>query len=158
MDWDAPWAVVAGALFVIVCLRAGATYTAGRLMTAGAAHTRLRRLIGSRGYLLAHRLLDRWGPPVVAVSFLTIGFQTVMNLAAGVTRMPLRHYLPAMVVGGALWAMVYASVGLVSLHVWGLLWGRSPAVAIAAAVLAAAALAWFLVTAMRSRQGSPQVR
>lgn len=35
---------------------------------------------------------------MVALSFLTVGFQTLVNLAAGAARMPLRRYLPAMVV------------------------------------------------------------
>jgi membrane protein DedA with SNARE-associated domain len=47
------------------------------------------------------------------VSFLTVGFQTLINLAAGVTRMSLRHYLPAVVVGSVMWAFVYATIGFV---------------------------------------------
>ena len=45
------------------------------------------------------------GAPIVTISFLTIGFQTLANLAAGATGMKLRHYLPAVTIGGLLWAV-----------------------------------------------------
>ena len=57
------------------------------------------------------QMVERWGAPVVALSFLTVGIQTLVNLAAGVMRMPLRRYLPALTVGAILWAFLYATVG-----------------------------------------------
>ena len=62
----------------------------------------------------ASRIVNKWGAPVVAFSFLTIGFQTACNAAAGLTGMPLRRYLPALAVGGFAWAIIYATVGLVA--------------------------------------------
>ena len=49
-------------------------------------------------------MVARWGAPVVTLSFLTVGIQTLVNLAAGVMRMPLRRYIPALTVGAILWA------------------------------------------------------
>ena len=56
--------------------------------------------------------LNRWGLPVVTVWFLTIGFQTVVNAAAGLIRMPWLRYTLAMLVGCAAWAAIYATVGI----------------------------------------------
>ena len=83
--WNLPFPAVVAALFVIVMLRANGTYWLGRLGSAGARRTRLGRLLDSPGYARATERIDRFGPPVVALSFLTIGFQTVANLAAGVS-------------------------------------------------------------------------
>ena len=71
--------------------------------------------------------MERWGAPVVVLSFLTVGFQTLANLAAGVGKMPLRRYLPALVVGGLIWAVLYATVGLITLAALAHLYEISPA-------------------------------
>ena len=70
--------------------------------------------------------MQRWGAPVVTASFLTVGVQTLVNLAAGLARMPLRRYLPALVVGGAIWAFIYATVWTAGLAAWRRLWELSP--------------------------------
>ena len=54
----------------------------------------------------------RFGPPAVALGFLTVGVQTAINVSAGVLRMPQRRWLPAVVVGSLLWATLYTTVGL----------------------------------------------
>ncbi|HLQ82049.1 MAG TPA: hypothetical protein VK103_00820, partial [Bacillota bacterium] len=54
----------------------------------------------------------------VVICFLTVGFQTAVNATAGAVRMPLRRYLPAVTLGGAIWALVYATVGLAAIHAW----------------------------------------
>src|SRR5699024_4243627 len=46
-------------------------------------------------------------------SFLMIGIQTVLNLAAGTTGASCRRYLPALAGGGAAWATIYSTLGLV---------------------------------------------
>lgn len=140
MTWDAPYLVIVAALFVIVMLRANATYWLGRGMTAGAQRTRLARLLETRHYANATRWLNRWGAPAISVSFLTVGVQTVINLAAGVTRMPLRRYLPAVTVGCVLWAFLYGTVGFIGWAAVVKLWNYSPALLIAVAVLAVAGL------------------
>ncbi|MFT4164914.1 MAG: VTT domain-containing protein [Microlunatus sp.] len=109
-----PFPLAVTALFVIVLLRAGGTYALGRLARSGASRTRVQRLAESPRFERAQELLARWGAPVVVLSFLTVGFQTLVNLAAGIGRMPLRRYLPALVIGGALWAILYATVGFVT--------------------------------------------
>ncbi|MFJ3881653.1 DedA family protein [Streptomyces sp. NPDC090077] len=135
-------AVTAGALYVIVLLRAGGTFAIGWLAGAGARRSRFSGRVSSAKFQRAERAIQRWGAPVVAVSFLTVGFQTAANFLAGSMRMPLPRYLPALFLGGAAWALIYATAGLGVLEVLGRLFGRHPALGgSAVAVLAAAVCA-----------------
>lgn len=102
-----PWAWAWLTLFGIVLLRAGSTFAIGRLVAAGAAR---RREPGPR-LASAMERVDRWGPPAVTLSFLTVGAQTVINLAAGLCRMTVPRYLLGLVPGAALWATIWASIG-----------------------------------------------
>ena len=153
-QWHAPFWVVVLALFAIVELRANATYWLGRLASAGAHRTRMARLLDSAAYRAASERIDRFGAPVVALSFLTIGFQTLANLAAGATGMKLRHYLPAVTVGGTAWALLYATLGTVGVDLIGRLWGYSPVLAVVVLALAVAAIAGYVIVQARRR---PQV-
>jgi membrane protein DedA with SNARE-associated domain len=150
-QWQAPFWVVVVALFCIVQLRANGTYWLGRLASAGAQRTRLARMMDSPGYQRACERIDRFGPPVVALSFLTIGFQTLANLAAGATRMKLRHYLPAVVIGGIAWALLYATLGTVGVDLAGRLWAYSPMLAVVVLVAAAAAILVYVAVQARRR-------
>ncbi|MFE6224058.1 MULTISPECIES: VTT domain-containing protein [unclassified Streptomyces] len=105
-------ALTAAGLYVIVLLRAGGTFALGWLAGAGARRSRFAARISTARFQRAERAIQRWGAPVVAVSFLTVGFQTAANFLAGSMRMPLPRYLPALFVGGAAWALVYATLGL----------------------------------------------
>lgn len=149
-QWDAPFPVIVAALFCIVLVRTNSTYWVGRLVAGGAQRTRAARLMDSPGYRRAVERVNRWGAPAVSVSFLTIGVQTLVNLAAGATRMPLVRYLPATIIGSVAWALLYGTVGFVGLEALGLLWQYSPALAVAVGVLAAAGLAWFIVRQVRA--------
>jgi membrane protein DedA with SNARE-associated domain len=102
-----PWAWAWLALFVIVLLRAGATYALGRLVAAGVLR---RREPGPRVRAAAARV-DRWGPPVVTASFLTVGAQTVVNAGAGLARMSVPRYLVGLVPGAAVWATIWSTIG-----------------------------------------------
>lgn len=102
-----PWLWAWLTLFVIVLLRAGATYGIGRLVAAGA----LRRREPSPRVAAATERVERWGPPVVTLSFLTVGAQTVVNLAAGLARMGWFRYLLGLVPGAAVWATIWTTLG-----------------------------------------------
>ncbi len=141
--WDAPYPIIIFAMFCIVMARANGTYWLGRSITAGLSRSRkAARLLEGRHYVTATRWLNRWGAPAITVSFMTIGIQTMINLAAGVTKMPLRRYLPAVTVGCIIWAFIYGSAGFLSLVAVEKLWQRSPALVIALGVLAVAGVAW----------------
>ncbi|MFJ9110722.1 DedA family protein [Streptomyces sp. NPDC102283] len=117
-------ALAAGTLYVIVLLRAGGTFAVGWLAGAGVRRGRFAGAASSAKFRRAERAIQRWGAPVVAVSFLTIGFQTAVNFLAGSMRMPLSRYLPALFVGGAAWALIYATAGLGVLEVLGRLFAE----------------------------------
>lgn len=155
LSWDAPYLVVVAALFGIIFLRANGTYWLGRLINRGVTRTRASRLMESPGYQRAVAQLNQWGPPVVTASFLTIGFQTLVNLAAGATRMPLVRYLSAMAVGGVFWAFIYGTVGFAGFEALALLWERSPALAVTLGALALIALAAFVAWRVRAARRRP---
>ncbi len=146
-----PYPATVASLFVIVMLRANATYWVGRAARAGATRTRFRRVLASPAFVRAQQLVARWGAPVVTVSFLTVGIQTVVNLAAGATRMPLRRYLPAVTIGGVIWAFLYATAGFVTLAAWRRLYDLSAPTASALLIVLALALVVFVVRQLRIR-------
>jgi membrane protein DedA with SNARE-associated domain len=144
------WIAVA-ILFVIVLARAQATYWVGRAARTGSLHTRLApRLTGPR-MTSAIQKLHRWGAPLVTVSFLTVGFQTVVNAAAGFTGMRWPRYTVAMVPGCVAWAFIYATVGLAAFDAWLALAARSTWWAVLLLVLLVA-LAGLLVHRYRRRR------
>ncbi|MFD7028375.1 DedA family protein [Streptomyces sp. NPDC059917] len=125
-------ALTAGALYVIVLLRAGGTFAVGRLAAAGARRSRFAGRTSSAKFQRAERAIQRWGAPVVAVSFLTVGFQTAANFIAGTMRMPLSRYLPALFVGGAAWSLIYATAGIGVLAALGRLFAERTALGVSA--------------------------
>ncbi len=142
-----------GVLFLIVMARANATYWIGRGAAAGTR--RLRRLEEpSPRWRRAQRLVHRWGPVAVALCFLTVGVQTAVNATAGVARMPVRRYLPAVTVGSVIWAGLYATVGLAAARAWLAAAARWPATMTVLALLLAGGVGLLLWRRFRpSRDG-----
>ena len=132
-------------------VRAGATYAIGRAAQEGARRSRLSRVMSRPRYARMQQLVARWGAPIVTVSFLTVGIQTLVNLAAGVLRMPLRRYVPALTVGAIIWAFLYATVGFATFAAWRQVYQLWPAVAIVSIVVLLAGLAAYIVWQVRHR-------
>lgn len=147
-----PFPLAVGALFVIVLLRAGGTYALGRAARSGAGRTRIQDLIASPRFVRAQQLIERWGAPIVVLSFLTVGFQTVANLAAGLGKMPLRRYLPALVIGGLIWAFLYATVGLITFAALAHLYEISPVGAVLGGLALVAGLTGYIVWQLRRKR------
>ncbi len=119
MPDDIPVAAAYLFLVAVAFLRGGATYAVGRLARkAGTRADRTRHLLERPGMARAEQVVGRWGAPVVAVSFLTVGFQSLVNAAAGVLQMPLRRYLPGLLVGALIWAGIYVTIGIAVLQAW----------------------------------------
>lgn len=148
--WPYPLAVLA--LTVVAFIRGNLTYWVGQAAQAGAGRTRARRWMQSAGYRRAQRLVHRWGPPIVSLSFLTIGLQTLINLSAGVTRMPQRRYLPAVAVGAVLWGFLYATVGFVTFAAWFRLYALSPVGAVVVLAVMVAAVTAFVLPQIHGTQ------
>ncbi|AVZ38588.1 MULTISPECIES: DedA family protein [unclassified Dietzia] len=120
---EQPYPIAFGLLFVIVMLRANATYWLGRgALSGGRLSDRVARHLEGRHMQRAQKLSARYGVVAVPLSFLTVGVQTAINFSAGFTRMPLTRYLPAVVVGCALWALLYSTVGMVGWSAITTLW------------------------------------
>ena len=126
-EWfsGAPFTIAFAALFGIVFARAQLTYWAARGLVAGAGRTRLADRLDDPKTLRITVSLNRWGPPLVTLSFLTVGIQTAVNAAAGLTRMPWPRYTAWMVPGCLAWAAIYATVGLAAVQAWIALAARS---------------------------------
>ena len=107
-DW--PVAVVWLFFWVGATLRGGTFHVLGR--GARAADSSRRGWLDRPTVVRTEAVVRRWGAPVVTLSFLTVGVQSVVNLASGVLRMPVRRYVPALLVGAAIWATLYVTVGL----------------------------------------------
>ena len=152
---DLPLVAAVGVLWVIVLCRAGATYALGRLAGTWAQRGRIGAFLEGPRVSRAQESVRRWGAPVVAVSFLTVGFQTAMNAAAGLTRMPLTRYVPALVVGGFAWAVLYATIGLAAFVMWLELSLLSPWAAVAGAVLLVVVIAMLVRRRLSSRAQAP---
>lgn len=148
-----PWAVAV--LFAIVMVRANATYWLGRGAQSGARRTRLSGMLASPKFRRAQDVVSRWGAPIVTLSFLTVGIQTLINLAAGVAQMPLRRYLPAVTLGSLLWALLYATVGFVTIAGWLKLYELSPVGAVVGTAVLLGALGAFIWWQVRQRTKEP---
>lgn len=150
---ELPFGGLVAVLFVGAMIRANATYWLGRAAVAGGRRTRLRARLDTPAMARAETFVARWGVAAVPLCFLTVGVQTAVNLGAGATRMPLRRYLPAVCVGAALWAVLYATVGLAAFAAGVGLAARSPWAVVA---LVAAVASILLLRRRRARRAPGQ--
>ncbi len=107
-----PFWVVLVAFWIGATVRGTATYWIGRGVRAGGARSRWSHHLDRPSVLRAERFVRKVGPPAVTLGFLTVGLQTAINASSGMLRMPLRRFLPAVVLGALVWAVVYTTVGL----------------------------------------------
>lgn len=136
----APYAITFVFFFCLAFARGNATYWMGRGIAKGVEHTRFERHLHGPVYLRAQRFIARWGMLAVPLSFLTVGIQSAVNASAGVSRMPVRRYLPAVAVGATAWALLYTTIGMAVFYAWlALDWpwlvGGALVIALAAAVI-----------------------
>ena len=91
-------------------------------------------------YRKARAFINRWGVIAVPLCFLTVGLQTAVIITTGFTKMPLRRWVPAMLVGTLIWACIYTTIGFAILAALGLEpWMFPVALAIVITVLVIAA-------------------
>lgn len=142
LNWSLPWGVVVAILFCIVFARATGTYYIGRAVVAGTAKSRWSAMIDSKPYKLGAAWLNRWGAPAVTLCFITVGVQTAVLLAAGISRMPPRKFFLALIPGSLIWGMIYGTVGFVGFLSLVELWKINPVVSIITAILAITGIVW----------------
>ncbi|MBB6120305.1 DedA family protein [Nocardiopsis algeriensis] len=143
-----PFWIIYFTLLFVISLRAPATYWLGRGLGAGVTRSRIGKRIGPR-LTRAEDLINRYGAPVITLSFLTVGMQSAVNLAAGVVRMRFPKYMAAMFVGGLMWAGLWGLVIAGAVGAWLTLFLNSPWTAAAVVAVAGALVA---AMAVRSRR------
>ncbi|WP_442789809.1 DedA family protein [Nocardiopsis sp. EMB25] len=131
-----PFWIVYFTLLGVILLRVQATYWIGRGLGEGVSRSRTGRRLGPR-LETARERIDRYGAPVVTLSFLTVGVQTAVNLAAGAMRMRFGRYLVAMSLGSLIWAGLWSVVFSGVVGAWWALFLNSPWVAVGVTALAA---------------------
>lgn len=139
------------AFFVLgAALRSQSLYWLGRGVTAGVVRTRWRHLLEGDRTRRAIAEVERWGMPIVPLSFLTVGFQSAVHGACGLLRLHWLRYTLWAVPGWLVWAMVWAGGGTAALWAAVELAARSPW-ALVAVVVALAVGIPLLVRAVRRR-------
>ena len=111
------WAVLA-VLWTGAFVRGTAIYWLGRGARAGGARSRWSHHLDRPVVARAESWMRRIGPPAVTLGYLTVGVQSAIIASAGVLRMPLRRFLPAVALGALVWAVLYATVGLAVVDAW----------------------------------------
>ncbi|GAB3717895.1 DedA family protein [Nocardiopsis nanhaiensis] len=149
-----PFWVIYFTLLVVILLRAPATYWLGRGLGAGVARSRVGQRLGPK-LDAAKQRIDRFGAPVVTLSFFTVGMQTAINFAAGAVRMRFPVYFAAVFVGGLAWAGLWGVVISGVVGAWLALFLNSPWTAVGVVVLAALAVAGLVVRSRLAQCGQP---
>ncbi|WP_049356400.1 DedA family protein [Rothia mucilaginosa] len=148
-DWfDAlPIEVALAFMWVVGIVRTSIVYALGALAAEGGARLdRIRKAMDSPLYRKARAFINRWGVIAVPLCFLTVGLQTAVIITTGFTKMPLRRWVPAMLVGTFIWACIYTTIGFAILAALGLEpWMFPLALAIVITVLV-------IVTQLRERR------
>ena len=148
---DGPFPLLYAFLLIVVFLRAQATYWIGRAVAAGVLRTRWSRHFTGPRVTRAIGSIERWGWPIIPLSFLTIGFQSAVNAGAGVIRMRWIRYTLAMIPGCLVWALVYSLGGLAAFQAAVALAAKSPWVLVAVIVLLAVLVTALVLRARRRR-------
>jgi uncharacterized membrane-associated protein len=134
-------------MWVVGIVRTSIVYALGALAAEGGARLdRIRKAMDSPLYRKARAFINRWGVIAVPLCFLTVGLQTAVIITTGFTKMPLRRWVPAMLVGTFIWACIYTTIGFAILAALGLEpWMFPLALAIVITVLV-------IVTQLRERR------
>ena len=114
LDWitGQPFVIAAAFLTGVAAVRSQATYWLGRAIRAGVVKAPWAQKLASDKQRQVVDKLERWGWPLIPVSFLTIGFQTAVQLTAGLIGWHWPRYTLAAALGWILWGCVYAAGGL----------------------------------------------
>lgn len=116
-----PIEVALAFMWVVGIVRTSIVYALGALAAEGGARLdRIRKAMDSPLYRKARAFINRWGVIAVPLCFLTVGLQTAVIITTGFTKMPLRRWVPAMLVGTFMWACIYTTIGFAILAALGL--------------------------------------
>ena len=147
--WPFAWIYL---FFVLgAAMRSQALYWIGRGVAGGASRTRLASRLDGPRMRRATQAVERWGMPIVPVSFLTVGFQSAVHASCGLLRVGWLRYTLWSIPGWLVWALIWAGGGTAALWAAALLAARSPW-ALAGAIVATTAVVTVVVLEVRKRR------
>jgi len=152
-----PFALAASFLVVVAAVRSQCTYWLGRGIRAGVVRSAWAVRLQSEAVAKGQARLEQWGWPIIPLSFLTVGVQTAVNLAAGLVGWGWIRYTLAASLGWLAWGLVYAAGGLAVFGALVALAQDSPvrAAAIVQAVVVLAVFVFYLAYRVRSKTRRP---
>ena len=114
MEWiqSQPFVIAVVFLTGVAGFRSQLTYWLVRGVHAGVVRTAWAQKMASEKRSKAIEKLEKWGWPLIPLSFLTVGFQTAVQLTAGLIGWRWLPYTLAAIPGWILWGVVYAAGGL----------------------------------------------
>ena len=107
-----PFLIAAAFLTGVAGFRSQCTYWLGRGIRAGLVRTTWAKKLTSDKQARAVQQLEKWGWPIIPASFLTVGFQSAIQLTAGLVGWGWLAYTLAALPGWVLWGVIYAAGGL----------------------------------------------
>ncbi|MBC7289895.1 MAG: hypothetical protein H5T83_00990 [Actinotalea sp.] len=157
--WLESWPFVWLYLFFVLgaALRSQALYWLGRGVAAGALRTRWSERLDGPRTRRAVRLIERWGMPVVPLSFLTVGLQSAVHGASGLLRLHWLRYTLWSVPGWLVWALVWTGGGTVAVYGAVALAARSPWALVGVLLVAVAAVTVLVLRRRRRREAEEAV-
>lgn len=100
-------------LFIVVLFRAQATFGLGKLIHKGVIKTKWgQKTERSEETQMGILAIQRYGWPVIPLSFLTVGFQSVVQIGAGILGWNWIKYTLSALPGYLAWGFIYAAGGL----------------------------------------------
>jgi len=115
-----PFWLVFGFLLFGAMIRGQGTYWIGRIATVqalkhirptGGWRLRAHRALSGEGAQRGVDAIRRWGLVIVPIAYLTVGFQSMVMLGAGILRIHWLRFTLAQVPGAIAWAAIYSTVG-----------------------------------------------
>lgn len=157
-DWLEGWPFLPVYLFFVAgaAMRSQAMYWVGRGISTGVLRSRWAHRLDNPKVARATALIERWGMPVVPLSFLTVGLQSAVHAAAGVLRLAWPRYTLWAVPGYLVWALVWAGGGMAAVAGAVELAARSPWALAAALAGLAAVIAVVVIVVRRRRRRTAQ--
>nr|WP_279590798.1 VTT domain-containing protein [Dermatophilus congolensis] len=114
MPFAALWVV----FFLGGLLRGHVLYVVGRGIASGGRRSRFHDVFAGPRMERARLFVNRWGALAVALSYLTVGFQSFVQVSTGMAGMSVWRFTPAAVVGSMVWATIYTTIGFTVWQVW----------------------------------------
>jgi len=152
-----PFWLVFALLFAGAMARGQMMYWIGRVVTEQALRRtrptegwrrRVHSWLAGGGADPGIRAIRRWGLAIVPVGYLTVGFQSMVQVGAGVLRIRLLWYALAQIPGALAWALIYSTIGFA---IWGAILAAAAGSPLGLTALALAAIVLITTIVLRRR-------